>query len=155
MMQLVLSHNDIGECRESNKGSVVKDGCIVARNCTVGDKTRIDKCTMSPFVNIGKNCKIINCIIFEHVTIGDHCKISNTIICSYTKIGDRCTVHNCKIASRANIAKESTLKNEILESGMGSGFGDEEACGAGGVTGLSGRVVGDDDVEHDKIINVD
>lgn len=148
MMALVLSNNDIEECRENNKGSVIKDGCIVSRNCTVGEKTRIDKCILSPFVNIGKNCKIINCVILKHCTIGDQCKISNTIISGYTKIGDKCTVHNCKIAGRANIAKETTLKNEVLESGMGNtGTLDELNAGMKGLNV--------DEHDHDNILNID
>merc|ERR1712154_359438 len=67
---------------------------------TIGGKTLIDKCILSPYV-----------------TIGDHCNISNSIISTYSVIADKCKIKNCKIAERAKIKKESVFKNETLQSG--------------------------------------
>ena len=60
-------------------------------------------------------------------------------IANHSSIGDKCVVHNCKVAARANLVKGTTIKNEVLEAGLGFA-----------ASPLSGAVENDSD-----IVNID
>jgi len=146
LLHLITQRNDMAQCRDMHPQAKIKDGCIIAANCTIGDNTRIDKCTVQEFVNIGKNCKITECVIFAHVTIGDNCVLHRCIVAANCTIADKCTIKSCKIADRANISKGSTFKNEILQSAVVNDFKDRKVDND---TDADADVEDDDDDDDD------
>lgn len=94
--------------------STVGSGCMVGRDCVLGDRCSVKRSVLGVGCKIGNNVKIINSVLMDGCVVRDSCHIQNSVISAGCELQERVCLKDCQVGPSYVVCEGGDFKGEVL-----------------------------------------